>query len=201
MVEETVQDDAREKQIIEILRLTKHGGRMDPWDAICENGILYEIKTTTKKDVAFSRKVTYDTVRRKYEIAMHWIFTRGRLIKGQGYIINKMYLLTPDKLSLHFQKIKDNLDDGLAFFDSYIDPVKVEALDDKQYGRFLRQRRDAAALFNPMLPWAYIEEHGYPLEEPYDVALRTVQEQLHRDGVVSYSPIIDLFSLEDEAAI
>lgn len=198
MIEETVQDDAREKQVIELLRLTKHGNRMDPYDAICENGILYEIKTGTKKDIAFSRKVTYETVHRKYDLDMHWIFTHGRLIKDQGYIISKVYLVTPLGMKPHFDTIRNGLDDGLAFFDSYIDQAKVDMMSDKQRERFMRQRRDAAALTNPMLPWTYIEKHGYRLEAPYDDALRAVQDQLAQGGSITYSPVIDLFALDTQ---
>lgn len=163
----TVQDDVREQQLANQLRLQRSTSRTGS-DARDEFGNRYELKTVTTTGVTTGRDIGPDyleRLRRSYFICAKGANT------DYGFSIESIYFLAPEMMEDWIARIENRISGDRDLVDA--------ALAALVRGRFLgnleRLRQicyRGFTLNNPKVSWRYVTLHGIRLESPPALHLR-----------------------------
>jgi len=163
----TVQDDVREQQLANQLRLQRSTSRTGS-DARDEFGNRYELKTVTTSSVTTGRDIGPDYLERLRR--SYFICARGANT-DYGFSIESIYFLAPEMMEDWIAGIENRIGGDRDLVDA--------ALVDLERGGFLgdleRLRRicyRGFTLNNPKVPWRYVTSHGVRLESPPALHLR-----------------------------
>lgn len=156
------QDDAAEKQIINICSLIKNEVR-DGVDAFDERGTPFEIKSTTKKSksVSTARDVHLHTIERWR--GQHWIMAAGSRADA-GLEITDLYLAHPDDLEPFFKKCEEKIKTKFDLVSHFIWSNQTYSTEKKNEA--IKVVKRGSTLNDPTIPWRLIRENCVRL--PHD---------------------------------
>jgi hypothetical protein len=167
-----VQDNARERQLLALLRL--QGGKVrSGTDAHDENGNSYELKSSTGDDVGTGRDVGKPylaAMRRRYLVVAFGANTQ------YGFNIERLFFLPPSALEDWIRERERKMDEDLAILDRLL-AIVGDAVTESEANRLRYLVSRGATLNNPKIGRRYIEAYGLPLDDDDPAAqLRTYVE-------------------------
>jgi hypothetical protein len=147
-----VQDDVRERKLIELFGLVSGDGNRIGVDAFDTFGNPFELKTTSKKSVSTARDLGIDHLDKWSK--RYWIIATFDAATSD---FERFFFLAPEHMRGWYDKIRARLKrdhdlSALALNDSRLPP------DAKKRLAYLLHR--GALLNDPNIPWAYVESHG-----------------------------------------
>ena len=116
-----VQDIARQTQVANHCDLKETGTRSGV-DAYDSHGNPYEIKTATRPSVSTGRDVGLHTL--KDWRSRYWVIAIGRNLRGQGFVMDRLYVAHPSDLEPFFAKLENALLAKAAVRDEVVDAAR-----------------------------------------------------------------------------
>lgn len=171
---ETVQDDRRERQMIERFGLLSSGeGRMGA-DAIDEVGNKYELKSATKQGVSTGRDVGIHTLQR-YR-TRYWIICQG-INRRTGFEFQECRFLSPTMMEGWFSSIEERLQRDLDLLGRVLRDMVGLNYSEDEMNRLEYLVRRGYTLNNPKIPWRYVQDHGILIAGDPKKALRRLMSE------------------------
>jgi len=161
-----VQDDIRERQLADLLRLERSAGRTGS-DARDESGNRYELKTTTRGGVTTGRDLGLDYLERMRR--SYLICARGQ--QGLTFRFEEIYFLAPSMMQTWIDIYYLRLTTDRDLVESALETLAAAAFP----GDITRLRQICYRGFtinNPKIPWKYVHDHGVRLEDEPALHLR-----------------------------
>ena len=154
-----VQNNVRERRLVEILGLTPLQGRAGA-DAVDAQGNRFELKTGTRGDITTARDVGPDTL--AHYRTLYWVVARGRNLRT-GFVIDEVYFLAPRMLEDWFRDIERRyFDRDQALIQAALGILRGAGFTgDLDRLAYLLNR--GMTLNNPKIPWHYVRSHGVRL--------------------------------------
>src|SRR3972149_4182087 len=168
----TVQDDVREQQLANQLRLQRSTSRTGS-DSRDEFGNRYELKTVTTSSVTTGRDIGPDyleRLRRSYFICAKGANT------DYGFSIESIYFLAPEMMEDWIVRIENRIGGDRGLVDAERAALERCAfLTDLERLRRICYR--GFTLNNPKVSWRYVTSHGIRLQSPPALHLRELVDR------------------------
>lgn len=153
-----IQDNRREQQMRDLLKLQEaHAGRYGA-DAVDEFGHEFELKSTTKQSVSTARDVGLHTLQKWRE--RYWVFAKGTNRKRSGFHIAELYFLHPSDFDEWLQRYETLFRRDLQLLDRLTKMMRDAALPSTDIERVQYLIQRGYTLNNPHIPWVYVQTHG-----------------------------------------
>lgn len=169
---EMVQDDSRERRMLDMFGLLPGAeGRMGT-DAVDEHGNRYELKSATKSGVTTGRDVGLHTLQR-YR-SRYWIICKG-VNRISGFEFEECRFLSPELLEGWFRTIEDRLKPDLVLLERVLAVMRNSEFSETDMDRMKRIVMRGYTLNNPKILWHYVVSHGIRIEgDPKEAVRRLV---------------------------
>lgn len=139
-------------------------------DAIDEQGIEYELKSTTKNSVGTARDVGFHTI--KAWRKKHWVFGRYVFNSQQAkWELVETYYCSPAMMADYFNNLEKRLRPDMEYYQrarKFLQergfPESLNRLD------YLVKR--GITLNNPKIPWHYVQKNGQKINHNHAETLR-----------------------------
>lgn len=167
-----VQDNQREKDVIELFGLLPGKGRIgvDAWD---EFGNPYELKTTSKGGVSTARDLGPRHIDKWSE--RYWIISRGRNLKS-GFQHERIFFLAPVHMTGWYEKLMTGFRADMSLSARIIEAAGSAISTDERM-RAERLLYDGMLLNDPNIPWGYVEANGIEIVTNHAETLRELVKQ------------------------
>ena len=160
-----VQNNVRERRLVEILGLTPLQGRAGA-DAVDAQGNQFELKTSTRGEITTARDIGPNTLA-QYRVR-YWVVARGRNLRT-GFVIDEVYFLAPQLLEDWFRDIERRyFERDQALIRDALGILRgAEFTGNLDRLAYLLNR--GMTINNPKIPWHYVRAHGVQLNLSNDL--------------------------------
>jgi hypothetical protein len=172
-----VQDNAREAQLRDLFALSNpQGDKRIGHDAelvVDDRLMLFELKTTTKDQVATSHHLGPKTIAGWRDAKLHWICAKGVNL-SDGFRFDEVFYLSPAAMEpwyaeqdAYFRRKRQPWEKAkAALLAAEFDLIELATLDATFESGIVRN--------NPGIPWKYIMKHGVAITEDHAAALLSI---------------------------